>query len=181
MAAMQRSFQETVPQTQARQVSSEKSKDSKARMEALKEEQGIQKGQKLRNPVEAWPAELVFFGRVTNLLRGLCSRLDVRYPYLHTMALSVRKTRDVEESLSTSQASTMTSIWTRLLIMNLWIYTSADCHRPLTTTISRLFRYYEMKAKKMAPDKAMHQEARVIIRQQPKATTNRLLRPHRRS
>jgi predicted unusual protein kinase regulating ubiquinone biosynthesis (AarF/ABC1/UbiB family) len=104
MAAMQRSFQETVPQTQVRQVSSEKSKDSKARMEALKEEQGIQKGQKLRNPVEAWPAELVFFGRVTNLLRGLCSRLDVRYPYLHTMASSARKT--LQESVPAEERAT---------------------------------------------------------------------------
>jgi predicted unusual protein kinase regulating ubiquinone biosynthesis (AarF/ABC1/UbiB family) len=104
MAAMQRSFQETVPQTQVRQVSSEKSKDSKARMEALKEEQGLHNGQKLRNPVEAWPAELVFFGRVTNLLRGLCSRLDVRYPYLHTMARYARKT--LQESVPAEERAT---------------------------------------------------------------------------
>jgi aarF domain-containing kinase len=104
MAAMQRSFQETVPQTQVRQVSSEKSKEYKARMEALKEEQGVQKGQKLRSPVEAWPAELVFFGRVTNLLRGLCSRLDVRYPYLHTMAIAARKT--LQESVPAEERAT---------------------------------------------------------------------------
>jgi aarF domain-containing kinase len=104
MAAMQRSFQETVPQTQVRQVSSEKSKEYQARMEALKEEQGVQKGQKLRSPVEAWPAELVFFGRVTNLLRGLCSRLDVRYPYLHTMAIAARKT--LQDSVPAEERAT---------------------------------------------------------------------------
>jgi len=54
-------------------------------VEAMKEDQGIDtkdKKQKLRNPVNAYPAELIFFGRVASMLRGLCSRLEVRYPYL---------------------------------------------------------------------------------------------------
>ena len=129
MAAMQRSFQETVPQTQAREVSSEKSKDSKARMEALKEEQGIQKDQKLRNPVEAWPAELVFFGRVTNLLRGLCSRLDVRYPYLHTMAVSARKT--LQESIPAEERATQ-------LIFPVCVTTETNLQRRLVEAIEDL-------------------------------------------
>jgi predicted unusual protein kinase regulating ubiquinone biosynthesis (AarF/ABC1/UbiB family) len=37
---------------------------------------------KLRNPVESWPTELVFYMRTTALLRGLCSNLDVKLPYL---------------------------------------------------------------------------------------------------
>ena len=52
----------------------------------------MKKGEKLRSPVEAWPSELVFFGRVTNMLRGMCSRLEVSYPYLKTMALAARET-----------------------------------------------------------------------------------------
>ena len=41
------------------------------------------KGGKLRSPVDAWPPELVFFTRVTAMLRGLCSSLEVRHPYPH--------------------------------------------------------------------------------------------------
>eukprot|EP00521_Asterionellopsis_glacialis_P006022 CAMPEP_0195281418 /NCGR_PEP_ID=MMETSP0707-20130614/737_1 /TAXON_ID=33640 /ORGANISM="Asterionellopsis glacialis, Strain CCMP134" /LENGTH=978 /DNA_ID=CAMNT_0040340301 /DNA_START=58 /DNA_END=2994 /DNA_ORIENTATION=+ len=92
MAAMQRSFGSTVPQSKAQAINKQKSEEYKRRMEAMREEEGVEKGQKLRNPVDAWPAELVFFGRVTNMLRGLCSRLDVAYPYLNTMANAARQT-----------------------------------------------------------------------------------------
>ena len=92
MAAMQRGFGNTVPQSKAKELSKEKSKDFRERMEAKRAEEGLKKGQKLRNPVEAWPSELVFFGRVTNMLRGMCSRLDVSYPYLRTMAMAARET-----------------------------------------------------------------------------------------
>eukprot|EP00536_Pseudo-nitzschia_multiseries_P001288 jgi/Psemu1/234462/estExt_Genewise1.C_160099 len=92
MANMQRGFGDTVPQTRAREASKQQSAAYKRRMEARRADEGLEKGQKLRNPVEAWPAELVFFGRVTAMLRGLCSRLEVRYPYLKTMALTARET-----------------------------------------------------------------------------------------
>jgi len=92
MAAMQRGFGDTVPQTQAREVQKQKSADNKRRMEAQRAEAGLKKGQKLRNPVEAWPSELVFFGRVTNMLRGLCSQLNISYPYLNTMAMVSKET-----------------------------------------------------------------------------------------
>jgi aarF domain-containing kinase len=92
MAAMQRGFGNTVPQSKAREIAKQKSQDYQRRMEAKRAEEGLQKGQKLRNPVEAWPSELVFFGRVTNMLRGMCSRLDVSYPYLQTMAVAARET-----------------------------------------------------------------------------------------
>eukprot|EP00873_Tetraselmis_striata_P006515 jgi/Tetstr1/426779/TSEL_016994.t1 len=42
--------------------------------------------------VESWPAELVFFFRVTGLLRGLASSLEVDYPYLKTMATAALET-----------------------------------------------------------------------------------------
>jgi len=95
MASMRRSFGSTVPQSQAREESKARSDGYKRRVEAMKEDQGIDtkdKKQKLRNPVDAWPAELIFFGRVTNMLRGLCSRLEVRYPYLETMAVAAGQT-----------------------------------------------------------------------------------------
>jgi hypothetical protein len=38
-----------------------------------------------RNPVAAWPSELLFFFRVILLLRGLCAGLGVRIPYLKTL------------------------------------------------------------------------------------------------
>jgi CubicO group peptidase (beta-lactamase class C family) len=92
MANMQRGFGDTVPQSQARQVSKRKSQEYQQRQDARRVEAGVKKGQKLRSPVEAWPSELVFFGRVTAMLRGMCSRLDVSYPYLKTMALAARET-----------------------------------------------------------------------------------------
>jgi len=49
--------------------------------------------EKRRNPVDAWPAELIFFGRAMNMLRGLCSRLEVRYLYFETMAVAAKQTR----------------------------------------------------------------------------------------
>ena len=61
-------------------------------MEAQRAQAGVEKGQKLRNPVDAWPSELIFFGRVTNMLRGMCSRLEVSYPYLGTMARAATQT-----------------------------------------------------------------------------------------
>ena len=35
---------------------------------------------KPKKPVDAWPSELVFFLRVTGLLKGLCSSLDLEFP-----------------------------------------------------------------------------------------------------
>ena len=89
---MQRGFGDTVPQSQVREVSKRKSQDYQRRMEAKRADAGLKKGQKLRSPVEAWPSELVFFGRVSAMLRGMCSRLDVSYPYLKTMAMAARET-----------------------------------------------------------------------------------------
>eukprot|EP00210_Caulerpa_lentillifera_P007134 g6826.t1 len=45
-----------------------------------------------RDPVEAWPGELVFFTRVIGLLKGLCSMLEVQYPYLKLTATIARQT-----------------------------------------------------------------------------------------
>lgn len=46
------------------------------REEKWKKRQMLPRSQ--RNPVEAWPADLLFFFRVTLLLRGLCAALEVR-------------------------------------------------------------------------------------------------------
>lgn len=92
LANMQRGFGDTVPQEEALQVQKQKRQDYQTRNQARRDEAGLKKGEKLRNPVEAWPSELVFFGRVTNMLRGLCSQLNVRYPYLKTMAAAARET-----------------------------------------------------------------------------------------
>mmetsp|Transcript_12364 Transcript_12364/g.35357 ORF Transcript_12364/g.35357 Transcript_12364/m.35357 type:complete len:960 (+) Transcript_12364:93-2972(+) len=90
MAGMRRSFADPVPQSQAKESLKEKARDRKLREKAMKDEQGVDERGKLRNPVDAWPSELVFFTRVTAMLRGLCSRLEVQYPYLNTMAKSAR-------------------------------------------------------------------------------------------
>jgi len=58
-------------------------------MMALVEQIVMDKNQERRNLVDAWSAEVIFFGRVMNMLRGLCSRLEVRYPYFETMVFSM--------------------------------------------------------------------------------------------
>lgn len=45
-----------------------------------------------RSPVDAWPGELVFFTRVIGLLKGLCSMLEVPYPYLKSTAAVAKET-----------------------------------------------------------------------------------------
>ncbi len=39
-----------------------------------------------RNPVEAFPGDIVFFFRVATLLRGLCAILSVRIKYMDVFA-----------------------------------------------------------------------------------------------
>jgi hypothetical protein len=43
-----------------------------------------------RNPVEAWPSELLFFFRAILLLRGLGASLGARLPYLATISPTAR-------------------------------------------------------------------------------------------
>jgi aarF domain-containing kinase len=40
--------------------------------------------------VTAWPAELMFFLRVSELLQGLCAQLETRHAFMHTMAHAAR-------------------------------------------------------------------------------------------
>jgi aarF domain-containing kinase len=92
MAMMQKSFSDPVPQSQAASAKKERIKERKIKEEAMRKDQGVDKGQKLRNPVDAWPPELIFFTRVTAMLKGLCSSLEVRYPYLDCMAEAASET-----------------------------------------------------------------------------------------
>lgn len=92
MANMQRGFGDTVKQSEARESLRKRRADFKQRREAQRADAGLKKGEKLRSPVDAWPSELVFFLRVTAMLRGLCSRLEVSYPYLKTMAMAAKNT-----------------------------------------------------------------------------------------
>ena len=55
-------------------------------MEAKKKEELGNPKPKVNKPLEAWPSELVFFLRVTGLLKGLCSSFDIEFPYLEVMA-----------------------------------------------------------------------------------------------
>ncbi|KJE88683.1 ABC1 family protein [Capsaspora owczarzaki ATCC 30864] len=77
MNAIRFVLRDTSPSAEARD---EFNKHVKAQME-----QYNQLPRSKRNPVDSWPGELVFFFRVTQLLRGLCSAVDVRLPYLSVM------------------------------------------------------------------------------------------------
>jgi predicted unusual protein kinase regulating ubiquinone biosynthesis (AarF/ABC1/UbiB family) len=58
-----------------------------------------------RNPVEAYPAELLFFFRVTLLLRGLCAVLEVRVRY-STLLAPYAKLALIRRFTSAEQAAT---------------------------------------------------------------------------
>ena len=113
MATMRRSLSDTVPASEAKAASKQRTAERKEQQAAQREEDERREeeqeqeqeqeeggggggakggGGRRRNPVDAWPAELVFFTRVSAMLRGLCSSLEVRHPYLATMAASARVT-----------------------------------------------------------------------------------------
>lgn len=63
------------------------------RQERMKQYKTKQKANpRTRSPVDAWPGELVFFTRVIGLLKGLCSTLEVPYPYLKSTATVAKET-----------------------------------------------------------------------------------------
>lgn len=78
-----RSYFQTVPASEAKSVMEKRLKDYKMKQKDRP---------KTKRPIDAWPGELVFFLRVTGLLKGLCSTMDVKYPYLKTTALVARET-----------------------------------------------------------------------------------------
>lgn len=71
-------LRDTAPAAEARSQMSEHIK------QRLKERS--QQPKHLRNPVESYPSQLLFFLRVTLLLRGLCSSLNVTLPYLSILS-----------------------------------------------------------------------------------------------
>eukprot|EP00039_Didymoeca_costata_P009150 m.121005 g.121005 ORF g.121005 m.121005 type:complete len:1560 (+) comp14378_c1_seq1:183-4862(+) len=78
MQAMRFVLRDTAPGKESR------AKLKKFREERWKERQALPKSQ--RNPVESWPADLLFFFRVTMLLKGMCSELEVRLKYMSVLA-----------------------------------------------------------------------------------------------
>jgi hypothetical protein len=63
--------------------------ESRAASERFREDRWKQRNdlpKSERNPVEAWPAELLFFFRVTLLLKGMCCELGVRLKYMSVLA-----------------------------------------------------------------------------------------------
>merc|ERR1711977_675781 len=87
MKIMRRLFT-TTPVSKVKEKKLEMAKERKAR----EEEQKAKNAPQVKKPLDAWPAELVFFGRVTGLLKGLCSNLDLEFPYLEVMANAAVKT-----------------------------------------------------------------------------------------
>ena len=106
MAAMRRSLSDTVPASEAKAVSKQRKAERNEEVAAKRAEESVPKGGKLRSPVDAWPPELVFFTRVTAMLRGLCSSLEVRHPYLSTMAGAARVT--LREAIPRAEHATFT-------------------------------------------------------------------------
>ena len=58
MAAMRRSFADTVPASEAKTRSRARAAEWRAEQDARREEEAVPRGQKLRSPVDAWPSEV---------------------------------------------------------------------------------------------------------------------------
>lgn len=82
LSSMRRVFK-TVPASKAKAAREERRKQEKIKEKEVS---------RVKRPIEAWPGDLVFFFRVTGLLRGLCSTLEMEFPYLKTMAQSAAQT-----------------------------------------------------------------------------------------
>ena len=59
MAAMRRSFADTVPASEAKTRSRARAAEWRAEQDARREEEAVPRGQKLRSPVDAWPSEVL--------------------------------------------------------------------------------------------------------------------------
>ena len=84
MVNMRRLFS-PVPQSQVKERRLQRQQEQKAKRDAEAERERAEARAKTSKPVEAWPSELVFFLRVTGLLKGLCSSFDIEFPYLQVM------------------------------------------------------------------------------------------------
>jgi len=91
---LQHMFRNATPASEARAKNEEREKAKKEKAEraaaekAKKEAKGGKKEESRR--VTAWPTDLMFYLRASELLQGLCSLLETRHPFMHTMAHAAR-------------------------------------------------------------------------------------------
>ncbi|KAL2636403.1 hypothetical protein R1flu_007882 [Riccia fluitans] len=83
-------FRRSVPAKESREAIQEISKEAESRMKRVQqkmqqEREADEKGAHIRNPVDAFPGDAVFFMRVLNLLRGISAMLDTQVVYLEVM------------------------------------------------------------------------------------------------
>eukprot|EP00184_Porphyridium_aerugineum_P003637 CAMPEP_0184693252 /NCGR_PEP_ID=MMETSP0313-20130426/1519_1 /TAXON_ID=2792 /ORGANISM="Porphyridium aerugineum, Strain SAG 1380-2" /LENGTH=1141 /DNA_ID=CAMNT_0027151283 /DNA_START=117 /DNA_END=3542 /DNA_ORIENTATION=- len=87
-------FRDSKPKEEARQELRSEMRRRRKRMKKLKQEVEIrmQSDTSLRrNPIEAFPGDLIFFSRMLFLIRGLATRLGVRQSYLTILSPFARK------------------------------------------------------------------------------------------
>jgi hypothetical protein len=78
-------FRDAAPSSEARAEFQER---QKAKGEKEKEKEG--EGKDGKRHMEAWPTEIMWLSRASELLQGCCSLLEVRHPFMHTMAAAAR-------------------------------------------------------------------------------------------
>nr|KAJ3419350.1 hypothetical protein HK105_007062 [Polyrhizophydium stewartii] len=83
MDAMQFVFRDTAGLEDSRKQLAERSKQNREARDRAKKE--APKGTKPRRAIEAFPGVIIFFGRVLQLLRGLCVSTDSRQSYMDVM------------------------------------------------------------------------------------------------
>ncbi|XP_028802286.1 uncharacterized protein LOC114757407 isoform X2 [Neltuma alba] len=79
-------FRATTPANESHKTMKEMTDQRAKNMKAIQEKMNLdQKEMKRFNPVDAFPGDIIIFGRVLNLLRGLSSTMNVRIVYMDIM------------------------------------------------------------------------------------------------
>lgn len=87
MEVIQYLFRKTGTLEEVRKETAERQKDWKKRQEDAKEKEKETGENVQRRVIDAFPGILIFFGRVLNLLRGLCVSLESRQAYMEVMVV----------------------------------------------------------------------------------------------
>ena len=88
MENLRHMFRDAVPVEEARKRSEERHQKMKEKRE--RDQQNKKEGKEVRKVV-AWPSDLVFFMRSSELLQGVCTQLETRHSFMKTMSNAARE------------------------------------------------------------------------------------------
>ena len=121
-------FRDTAPSKEARKELLEFNR-------AMSEKRRARKKAKIRRPVKAFPGDILFFVRALELLRGLCSKLQVRQSPLKIMA----------QSAKTAMAAAFIKHDNRAEYPLQWNMATVDLQNDLQRDVERLVRVLQQE------------------------------------